>query len=121
MLSIIEQVGLKIDQWLAKVHMSIEFFQRRSAQIEADGSPPKHISDFISDSSTDAWKESFSFFERSSLKQSTAIMRRNRTCMSLIKITKIFAKISCEKNWISTMEFNVSELHVAAIYLQFKQ
>ena len=38
--SIIEQVGLKIDQWLEKVQDSIEFFQRILARIEADGPPP---------------------------------------------------------------------------------
>jgi len=38
--SIIEQAGLEIDQWLVKVQESIEFFQRMSAQIEADGPPP---------------------------------------------------------------------------------
>ena len=37
---IIEQVGLKIDQWLIKVQESIEFFQRILARIEADGPPP---------------------------------------------------------------------------------
>jgi ubiquinone/menaquinone biosynthesis C-methylase UbiE len=37
--SIIEQVGLEIDQWLVKVQESIEFFQMRLAQIEADGPP----------------------------------------------------------------------------------
>jgi len=36
---IIEQVGLEVDQWLVKVQESIEFFQRMSAQIEADGPP----------------------------------------------------------------------------------
>jgi len=38
--SIIEQVGLEIDQWLIKVQESIEFFQRMLAHIEADGPPP---------------------------------------------------------------------------------
>jgi ubiquinone/menaquinone biosynthesis C-methylase UbiE len=38
--SIIEQVGLKIDQWLVKVQESIEFFERILARIEADGPPP---------------------------------------------------------------------------------
>ena len=37
---IIEQVGLKIDQWLVKVQESIVFFQRILARIEADGPPP---------------------------------------------------------------------------------
>ena len=37
---IIEQVGLKIDQWLVKVQESIEFFERILARIEADGPPP---------------------------------------------------------------------------------
>jgi hypothetical protein len=70
-----------------------------SAQIEAGGSPPKRISGFMSDSSTDVWKEPFSFFERSSSKQSTVIMRRRLTRMSLIKISfQLFAKISAEKN-----------------------
>jgi hypothetical protein len=97
--SILEQVGLKIDQWLVKVQVSIEFFQRMTAQIEADGSPPKRISGFVSDSSTDVWKEPFSFFELSSSKQSTVIMRRRLTRMSLIKISfQLFAKISAEKN-----------------------
>ena len=40
MRSIIEQAGLKIDQWLEKVQESIEFFQRILARIEADGPPP---------------------------------------------------------------------------------
>ena len=38
--SIIEQVGLQIDQWLVKVQESIEFFKSKAAQIEADGPPP---------------------------------------------------------------------------------
>jgi len=38
--SIIEQVGLRIDQWLVKIQESIEFFQRILARIEADGPPP---------------------------------------------------------------------------------
>ncbi len=38
--SIIEQVGLEIDQWIGKVQESIEFFKTVSAQIEADGPPP---------------------------------------------------------------------------------
>lgn len=38
--SIIEQVGLKIDLWLAKVQESIEFFQRILVRIEAVGPPP---------------------------------------------------------------------------------
>ena len=51
--SIIEQIGLKIDQWLVKIQVSIGFFQRMSAQIEADGSPAKRISGFMSGNSTD--------------------------------------------------------------------
>ena len=38
--SIIEQVGLKIDQWRVKTQESIEFFQRILARFEADGPPP---------------------------------------------------------------------------------
>lgn len=38
--SIIEQVGLEIDQWIGKVQESIDFFKRVSARIEADGPPP---------------------------------------------------------------------------------
>jgi hypothetical protein len=38
--SIIEQVGLDIDQWLVKVQESIEFFKKVSAQIKTNGSPP---------------------------------------------------------------------------------
>jgi hypothetical protein len=70
-----------------------------SAWIGADGSPPKRISGFMSDSSTDVWKEPFSFSECSSSKQSTVIMRRRLTQVSLIKISfQLFAKISAEKN-----------------------
>jgi ubiquinone/menaquinone biosynthesis C-methylase UbiE len=38
--SIIEQVGLEIDQWLVKVQESIEYFKSRAAQFKADGPPP---------------------------------------------------------------------------------
>jgi ubiquinone/menaquinone biosynthesis C-methylase UbiE len=41
--SIIEQVGLDIDQWLVKVQESIDFFKKMSAQIKAKGSPPMGI------------------------------------------------------------------------------
>jgi ubiquinone/menaquinone biosynthesis C-methylase UbiE len=37
--SLIEQAGLKIDQWLIKVRESIEFFRRVVARIEAKGQP----------------------------------------------------------------------------------
>jgi ubiquinone/menaquinone biosynthesis C-methylase UbiE len=51
--SIIEQVGLEIDQWLVKVQESIEFFQRMSAQIEADGPPPIGIHLLMGDNAKD--------------------------------------------------------------------
>ncbi len=51
--SIIEQVGLKIEQWLVKVQESIEFFKRVSAQIEADGSPPIGIHLLMGDNAKD--------------------------------------------------------------------
>ena len=38
--SVMEQIGLEVEQWIAKVQESIEFFKRVSAKIEADGSPP---------------------------------------------------------------------------------
>jgi SAM-dependent methyltransferase len=38
--SIIEQVGLEIDQWLEKVQASIEFCKMKVAQIESDGPHP---------------------------------------------------------------------------------
>ena len=38
--SIIEQVGLEIDQWRVKVQESIEFFKSKAAQFQADGPPP---------------------------------------------------------------------------------
>jgi len=38
--SIIERVGLEIDQWLEKVQESIEFCKMKVAQIESDGPPP---------------------------------------------------------------------------------
>ena len=41
--SIIEQVGLEIDQWIVKLQDSIEFFKRASARIAADGPPPLGI------------------------------------------------------------------------------
>jgi ubiquinone/menaquinone biosynthesis C-methylase UbiE len=37
--SIIEQLGLEIDQWLEKVQASIEFCKMKVAQIESDGPP----------------------------------------------------------------------------------
>jgi hypothetical protein len=37
--SIIEQIGLKLDQWLEKVEESIEFCKMKVAQIESDGPP----------------------------------------------------------------------------------
>jgi MPBQ/MSBQ methyltransferase len=51
--SIIEQVGLKIDQWLVKVQESIEFFQRMSAQIEIDGPPPIGVHLLMGDNAKD--------------------------------------------------------------------
>ncbi len=51
--SIIEQVGLKIEQWLVKVQESIKFFERVSAQIEADGSPPIGIHLLMGDNAKD--------------------------------------------------------------------
>ncbi len=38
--SIMEQIGLEVEQWITKVQESIEFFKRVSAKIEADGPPP---------------------------------------------------------------------------------
>ncbi len=37
---IMEQAGMKIDQWRVKVQESIEFFQRVLARIDAKGQPP---------------------------------------------------------------------------------
>ena len=37
---IIEQAGLKIDQWLTKVEESIDFFNKKAAQFKAKGPPP---------------------------------------------------------------------------------
>jgi ubiquinone/menaquinone biosynthesis C-methylase UbiE len=51
--SIIEQVGLEIDQWIVKVQESIEFFKRVSAQIEADGPPPIGIHLLMGDNAKD--------------------------------------------------------------------
>ncbi len=38
--TIIEGVGLQVNQWLVKVQESIEFFKEVSVQIEAEGPPP---------------------------------------------------------------------------------
>ena len=38
--SIMEQTGLEIDHWLAKVQESIEYFKNKGEQIKADGPPP---------------------------------------------------------------------------------
>jgi len=51
--SIIEQVGLEIDQWIVKVQDSIEFFKRASARIEADGPPPIGIHLLMGDNAKD--------------------------------------------------------------------
>jgi ubiquinone/menaquinone biosynthesis C-methylase UbiE len=51
--SIIEQVGLEIDQWLVKDQESVEFFKRVSAQIVADGSPPIGIHLLMGDNAKD--------------------------------------------------------------------
>ena len=51
--SIIEQVGLEIEQWIVKVQESIEFFKRVSAQIEADGPPPIGIHLLMGDNAKD--------------------------------------------------------------------
>jgi ubiquinone/menaquinone biosynthesis C-methylase UbiE len=51
--SIIEQVGLEIDQWLVKVQTSINFFKRVSAQIDADGPPPIGIHLLMGDNAKD--------------------------------------------------------------------
>ncbi len=51
--SIIEQVGLEIDQWIVKVQDSIDFFKRVSARIEADGPPPIGIHLLMGDNAKD--------------------------------------------------------------------
>lgn len=51
--SIIEQVGLEIDQWITKVQDSIEFFERVSARVEADGPPPIGIHLLMGDNAKD--------------------------------------------------------------------
>ena len=51
--SIIEQVGLEIEQWIVKVQESIEFFKMVSAQIEADGPPPIGIHLLMGDNAKD--------------------------------------------------------------------
>ena len=51
--SIIEQVGLEIEQWIVKVQESIEFFKRVSAQIEADGPSPIGIHLLMGDNAKD--------------------------------------------------------------------
>jgi ubiquinone/menaquinone biosynthesis C-methylase UbiE len=51
--SIIEQVGLDIDQWLVKVQESIDFFNKMSAQIKANGSPPMGIHLLMGDNAKD--------------------------------------------------------------------
>jgi len=51
--SVIEQVGLEIDQWIVKVQDSIEFFKRASARIEADGPPPIGIHLLMGDNAKD--------------------------------------------------------------------
>jgi ubiquinone/menaquinone biosynthesis C-methylase UbiE len=51
--SIIEQVGLKIDQWLVKVQESIEFFERILARIEVDGPPPIGVHLLMGDNAKD--------------------------------------------------------------------
>jgi ubiquinone/menaquinone biosynthesis C-methylase UbiE len=51
--SIIEQVGLEIDQWIGKVQDSIEFFKRVSTRIEADGPPPIGIHLLMGDNAKD--------------------------------------------------------------------
>ena len=51
--SIIEQVGLEIDQWIEKVQESIESFKRVSAQIELDGTPPIGVHLLMGDNAKD--------------------------------------------------------------------
>lgn len=51
--SIIEQVGLTIDQWNVRVQESIEFFKRVSAKMEADGPPPLGIHLLMGDNARD--------------------------------------------------------------------
>jgi ubiquinone/menaquinone biosynthesis C-methylase UbiE len=51
--SIMEQVGLEIDQWIVKVQDSIEFFKRASERIEADGPPPIGIHLLMGDNAKD--------------------------------------------------------------------
>jgi ubiquinone/menaquinone biosynthesis C-methylase UbiE len=51
--STMEQVGLEIDQWIAKVQESIEFFKGVSAQIEADGLPSIGIHLLMGDNAKD--------------------------------------------------------------------
>jgi ubiquinone/menaquinone biosynthesis C-methylase UbiE len=51
--SVMEQVGLEIDQWIGKVQESIEFFGEVSARIEADGPPPIGIHLLMGDNARD--------------------------------------------------------------------
>ena len=48
-----EGVGLEIDQWHAKVEESIEFFERVSARISAEGPPPIGIHLLMGDNAKD--------------------------------------------------------------------
>jgi ubiquinone/menaquinone biosynthesis C-methylase UbiE len=51
--TIIEQAGLKVEQWVVKVQESIEFFKQVCAQIEAEGSPPLGIHLLMGDNAKD--------------------------------------------------------------------
>jgi len=51
--SIIEQVGLTIDQWIPKVQESIGFFEKVSAKIAAAGPPPIGIHLLMEDNAKD--------------------------------------------------------------------
>jgi len=51
--AMIEQAGLKIDQWIEKVQESIESFKRVSAQIALDGTPPIGVHLLMGDNAKD--------------------------------------------------------------------
>ena len=51
--SIMEQVGLTIDQWILKNQESIQFFEDVSAKIELDGPPPIGIHLLMGDNAKD--------------------------------------------------------------------
>jgi ubiquinone/menaquinone biosynthesis C-methylase UbiE len=51
--TIMAEVGLEIDRWIATVEESIEFFKRVSAQVKADGHPPLGIDLLMGDNAKD--------------------------------------------------------------------